>query len=105
MGGVALSREQEPLHLLLAGSTGTGKTTAVVELMLGLARRGDRMIVADPNGFYLSRFYKPGDTILNPFDKRSPGWSPFNEVRRTYDFDKVARSIVPDGQGLAWIRP
>ncbi|MBC7618781.1 MAG: type IV secretion system DNA-binding domain-containing protein [Candidatus Saccharibacteria bacterium] len=104
LGGVALARAQEPLHLLLAGSTGTGKTTGVVELMLGLAQRGDRMIVTDPNGFYLSRFYKPGDVILNPFDKRSPGWSPFAEVRKPYDFDKVARSIVPDGHGAdaAW---
>lgn len=104
LGGVPLAREQEPLHLLLAGSTGTGKTTGVVELMLGLAQRGDRMIVTDPNGFYLSHFYKPGDVILNPFDKRSPGWSPFAEVRKPYDFDKVARSVVPDGHGAdaAW---
>jgi type IV secretory pathway TraG/TraD family ATPase VirD4 len=104
LGGVPLAREQEPLHLLLAGSTGTGKTTGVVELMLGLAQRGDRMIVTDPNGFYLSRFYKRGDVILNPFDKRSPGWSPFAEVRKPYDFDKIARSVVPDGHGAdaAW---
>ncbi len=47
LGGVPLARAQEPLHLLLAGSTGTGKTTGVVELMLGLAQRGDRMIVTD----------------------------------------------------------
>ena len=104
LGGIPLSRAQEPLHQLLAGSTGTGKTTAVVELMQGLAQRGDRMIVADPNGHYLSRFFKTGDTILNPFDRRSPGWSPFHEVRKPYDFDKIARSVVPDGHGAdaAW---
>lgn len=104
LGGVLLARAQEPLHLLLAGSTGTGKTTGVVELMRGLVARGDRMVVADPNGFYISRFYKLGDVILNPFDRRSPGWSPFAEVRKPYDFDKVARSIVPDGHGpdAAW---
>jgi type IV secretory pathway TraG/TraD family ATPase VirD4 len=104
IGGVPLARDQEPLHILLAGSTGTGKTTAVVELMLGIAQRGDRMIVADPNGHYLSRFYKQGDTILNPFDRRSLGWSPFAEIRKPYDFDKVARSLVPDGHGsdAAW---
>lgn len=104
LGGIALKREQESLHLMLAGSTGTGKTTAVVELMLGITQRGDRMIVADPDGFYLSRFFRPGDTILNPFDQRSPGWSPFCEVRKPYDFDKIARSIVPDGDGpdAAW---
>lgn len=104
LGGVPIASEKETLQILLAGSTGTGKTTGVVELMQGLVGRGDRMIVTDPNGFYLSRFYKPGDVILNPFDKRSPGWSPFAEVRKPYDFDKVARSVVPDGHDsdAAW---
>lgn len=105
LGGVPFERTQETLHTLHAGSTGTGKSTGFVEMLLGIMARGDsRCIVLDPNGFYLSRFYRKGDVILNPFDKRSPGWSPFNEVRKPYDFDKVARSIVPDGHGpdAAW---
>ena len=104
VGGVPLAWAQEPLHLLLAGSTGTGKTTAVGELLDGLTARGDRAVIVDPNGAYLAQFGEPGDVVLNVFDKRSPGWSPFNEVRKSYDFDKIARSIVPDGHGpdAAW---
>lgn len=104
VGGVPLAWEQEPLHLLLAGSTGTGKTTAVAELLDCLAQRGDRAVIVDPNGTYLSQFGEPGDVVLNVFDTRSPGWSPFSEVRKPYDFDKIARSIVPDGHGpdAAW---
>jgi type IV secretory pathway TraG/TraD family ATPase VirD4 len=104
IGGVPLAWSQEPLHLLLAGSTGTGKTTAVAELLDGIAARGDRAVIVDPNGAYASQFFESGDVILNPYDKRSPGWSPFNEVRRPYDFDKVSKSIVPDGHGAdaAW---
>ena len=92
------------MHLLLAGSTGTGKTTAVAELLDCITERGDRAVIVDPNGAYASQFYEPGDIILNPYDKRSPGWSPFAEVRRPYDFDKVAKSVVPDGHGpdAAW---
>ncbi|MGH8032394.1 MAG: type IV secretion system DNA-binding domain-containing protein, partial [Luteimonas sp.] len=104
LGGVPLHREQEPLHLLLVGSTGTGKTTAVAELLDGLAARGDRAVIVDPNGGYLRHFWTAGDVVLNPFDTRTPGWSPFNEIRKPYDLDKVARSIVPDGHGpdAAW---
>ncbi len=104
IGGVPLSRKQEVVHTLLAGSTGTGKTTAIEEMLTGIMARGDRCIVLDPNGHYLSRFHREGDVILNPFDKRSPGWSPFNEVRKQYDFDKISRSIVPNGHGpdAAW---
>lgn len=104
IGGVPLLWSQEPLHLLLAGSTGTGKTTAVAELLDGITARGDRAVIVDPNGAYASMFCEPGDVILNPYDRRSPGWSPFSEVRRPYDFDKVSKSIVPDGHGpdAAW---
>lgn len=104
LGGVPLQWAQESLHLLLAGSTGTGKTMAVSELLDGITERGDRAVIVDPNGAYASQFFESGDVILNPFDRRSPGWSPFSEVRKPYDFDKVAKSIVPDGHGpdAAW---
>lgn len=104
LGGVPLSRKQEVVHTLQVGSTGTGKTTAIEEMLTGIMARGDRCIILDPNGHYLSRFHREGDVILNPFDKRSPGWSPFSEVRKPYDFDMVSRSIVPKGHGpdAAW---
>lgn len=104
IGGIKLTSAQEPVHTLICGSTGVGKTTAVVEMLRTISARGDRMIIADPDGFYASRFATEHDFILNVFDRRSPGWSPFNEVRRDYDFDKIARSIVPDGHGAeaAW---
>ena len=104
IGSIKLTKAQEPVHTLLNGSTGVGKTTAIIEMLRTISARGDRMIIADPDGFYASRFATEHDVILNVFDKRSPGWSPFSEVRRAYNFDKIARSIVPDGQGhdAAW---
>ena len=104
VGGVELTAVQEPVHTLVGGSTGVGKTTAIVEMMQTISARGDRMIIADPNGFYASRFATEQDVILNVFDRRSPHWNPFSEIRREYDFDKIARSIVPEGHGAdaAW---
>lgn len=99
LGGTPLPAEHEPLHLLLAGSTGTGKTTLLDELLSVAIPRGDRVVVCDPAGHHLSRFFDPGDTILNAFDRRSPGWAIFNEVRKDYDYDRLARSMVPDGIG------
>lgn len=86
----------ETRHFLCVGSTGKGKTVAMSELMAGAMARRDRCIVVDPNGYYLARFGKKGDTILNPFDKRSANWSPFNEIRNPYDYPLLAKSIVPD---------
>src|SRR5581483_816342 len=87
----------ETLHLLLAGATGTGKTVALAQIIETILRRGDRLIIVDPNGTFLSRFYLPGDVILNPFDRRSQGWSVFNELRDAYDFKRYALSVVPKG--------
>lgn len=99
IGGIELPAALEPYHLLLAGSTGTGKTTLLDELLRTVIPRGDRAVICDPNGHHLSRFWKPGDTVLNPFDKRSPGWTIFNEVRRDFDYDRLAKSVVPTAQG------
>src|SRR5438105_3059982 len=60
----------ETLHLLLAGATGTGKTVALGQIIETILRRCDRLIIVDPNGTFLSRFYLSGDVILNPFEDR-----------------------------------
>ena len=72
LGGVAIVPHLEPYHFLLAGSTGTGKTTLIDEALSTLIPRGDRCVICDPNGHHLSRFWRDGDTVLNPFDRRSP---------------------------------
>lgn len=100
IGKIKLKDEQEPVHTLVCGSTGVGKSTVILEMVQTISARGDRMIIADPDGFYAARFATEHDIILNVFDRRSPGWSPLNEVRREYDFDKIARSIVPDAEGV-----
>lgn len=96
LAGVPMPLDCEPNHLLLAGSTNTGKTTAIDELLRCALARGDRVIVIDPNGHALTRFGRKGDTLLNPFDKRSPGWSIFNELRKPFDFERFAKSVIPD---------
>lgn len=96
IAGVPIPPDCEPVHILVPGGTGTGKSTAADEVTVTALARGDRLIIIDPNGLSLGRFGKKGDRVLNPFDKRSPSWSPFEEVRHPYDFEKVARSLVPD---------
>jgi hypothetical protein len=36
-----------------------GKTTAIREMLSAALARGDRAVVADPDGGYLSHFYDP----------------------------------------------
>jgi type IV conjugative transfer system coupling protein TraD len=86
----------ELLHSMICGSTGTGKTVIISDLVAEIKKRGDKAIIYDKMGIYTERFYHHGtDILLNPFDQRSPKWSIFNEVRIGANFDAIAASLIP----------
>lgn len=93
----------EALHLLITGSTGTGKSVAISELLDGIAGRGDRVFLADAGGNFLRTYYSAarGDVILNPLDARCAAWSPLAEMAGPWDSNSLSKSIVPDGEGSA----
>lgn len=97
IAGVPMPTSVENLHLLINGATGSGKSVLLRELMLSALKRGDRMIVVDPNGDLYSKFGRPDDVILNPYDERTQSWMYFNEVRAEYDWKRLSYSVVPLG--------
>ena len=101
LAGLRVPAADETKHFKLIGTTGTGKSTAIQELMSQALARGDRAVIADPDGGYLRRFYRKerGDVILNPFDERSVKWDLFAEIRNVYDVEQLARSLIPDHEG------
>jgi type IV secretory pathway TraG/TraD family ATPase VirD4 len=106
VAGIPIEDADEPKHFKLIGTTGTGKSTAIRELLDGALARGDRAIIADPDGAYTARFYDAakGDAILNPFDDRSRRWQLFQEIKQPYDVEQLARALIPDSDGeeRAW---
>jgi type IV secretory pathway TraG/TraD family ATPase VirD4 len=98
VAGIPMPRKIENLHLLIGGSTASGKSVLIRELVYSALLRGDRLIIADPNGDMLSKFGMEKDIILNPYDERSQGWSIFNEIRHDYDFKRFALSLIPKGE-------
>src|SRR6185437_12469005 len=101
LAGIRVAAADETKHFKLIGTTGTGKSTAVQELLAGALARGDRAVIADPDYGYVRRFYDPrrGDVILNPFDSRACKWDLFGEITEAYDIDQLARSLIPDQGG------
>ncbi len=101
LAGTVVPAQDETKHFKLIGTTGTGKSTAIQEILTAALERGDRAVIADPDGGYLQRFYRPdrGDVVLNPFDGRSLKWDLFSEIDSAYDVEQLARSLIPDHAG------
>ena len=106
LAGRPVAPIDETKHFKIMGTTGTGKSTAIRELLAGALARGDRAVIADPDGSYARHFYDParGDVILNPFDPRAARWDLFAEIIEPHDADQLARSLIPDhdGQDRNW---
>lgn len=96
IAGVAIPARDETKHFKLIGTTGTGKSTAIRELLAGALARGDRAVVTDPDGGYLARFLDGprGDIVLNPFVPNSMRWDLFAEICDPYDVEQLASGLI-----------
>lgn len=95
LAGVPLTAEDETMHVAVIGATGSGKSTALRALMADAVRRGDRQVVADPEGAAMTAFYRQGDIILNPFDRRCARWDLLAEIEQPSDYAFLAQSLLP----------
>jgi len=100
LADVPYPKDGETLHTMICGSTGSGKTVSISHLVNQIKQRGDKAIIFDKMCFYTSKFYNyKTDIILNPFDKRSPNWNIFNEVKTGANFDTIATAFIPTEKG------
>ena len=86
----------ETQHTIVSGTTGSGKTVLISDLVSQIRDRGERCVIYDKMGSYTRSFYDPErDVLLNPLDARAPRWSPFFEARGPRDFDMMAAALIP----------
>lgn len=101
IGGVGIPRKLETRGFLFAGAPGTGKTQAITRLLVKIRERGERAIIADAGGEFLTKFFEAGDQVLAPGDDRSVPWSVIGEMESRRDAKSLANSIIPPGVGSA----
>ncbi|MCB1073008.1 MAG: type IV secretion system DNA-binding domain-containing protein [Chlamydiia bacterium] len=95
VGGVPLVKNSESQHLLITGSTGSGKTNCLRQLLMQIRDRGERAIIVDTTGSFVSEFYREKkDFLFNPYDVRSEEWNPWCECENL-DFEKLAYGFIP----------
>ena len=98
IGRVPFPRRLETRHMAMVGTTGSGKTTVLRQMLDGIAARGEAALVYDTSGEFIAHYYRPecGDIILNPFDARCVYWSPFAEIAHPADADRIAQQLIPE---------
>ena len=96
LAGEPIEFLDETKHFKMIGTTGSGKSTAIRELLGAALARGDRAVFADPDGGYRDRFWNRyrGDIVLNPFERESVRWDPFAEIRDPYDVEALATGLI-----------
>ena len=107
IAGIPWARDAETLHTIVSGTTGSGKTVLIADLVEQIRKRGERCVVYDKMGSYTETFFdRCQDVLLNPLDVRAPRWSPFLEARTARDFDTMADALIPRQKDAAdpfWI--
>ena len=95
---VRLPALAENKHLAVIGDTGSGKSTAIRQILLEVRARGDNAILYDSSAGFLKQFYdeKRGDIVLNPVDLRCPYWSPVDEVEDMAEAETMAKALFPE---------
>lgn len=92
-------------HILLLGSTGTGKTNAFQRVISQLGQKlsdDDVMIIFDAKGDFYRGFYRQGDVVIGN-DKSATGkdgldyWNIFNEINRG---ERLIESVIEISKSL-----
>lgn len=101
LAGVPFPWRLEQSHAMLIGTTGTGKTVALRDLLAQARERGHSAVIFDLTGAFIEAFFDPErDVILNPLDARCPQWSVFEDCEDEAAFTAAAEALVPhDGGG------
>lgn len=98
IGTVPIPARLETRHMAMIGTTGSGKTTVLRQLLDGIEARGEAALVYDTSGEFIAHYYRPerGDVILNPFDARCAFWSPFAEIAHPADAARIAHQFITE---------
>ena len=96
IAGIPWPERAETRHTIVSGTTGSGKTVLIADLVEQIREHGERCVLYDKMGSYAETFFDPTrDVLLNPLDARAPRWSPFLEARNARDFDTMAAALIP----------
>jgi len=101
IGNIPLPKNAEFQHMMITGTTGSGKSNMIHQLLKQIREKGDQAIVIDTTGGIFARFFdEKTDILLNPLDERSSKWDMWSEVTSDYILDELAEAMIPENKSF-----
>lgn len=96
IGKMPLVKDMETRHFLVTGSTGSGKTNLIHNLLPQVEAKGQPVVVLDQTGEMIAKYYNPkrGDIIFNPFDARGKAWDFWADCKKLRNLEKFADTLI-----------
>lgn len=95
---LVLSKKQWSKHVIISGSTGSGKSVIINGLLEQLVQKKQaKLFLYDIKGAFTKVFGRP--IIVSPFDSRSWTWDVASDVRTPTQAAAFAASLIPEGDG------
>src|SRR5690606_1518883 len=107
LAGLPVPFQHENRGFMLSGTTGSGKSTCMHEIMSQVRKRGNKAVIYDIEGDFVSSYYRQGkDFIANPLDERCIHWSQWLECDNLAHYEAITHSLMPDfmaGKDPFWL--
>ena len=105
VGGMPLVKDSETSHILITGTTGSGKTTCMNELLPQVRSKNQPAIVIDYTGAMTDKYYDPsrGDMIIGSYGDSAKdevcSWDFWKDVEDEHNLAIIASSLFADKGG------
>ena len=95
LDGVPLAKDRETTHMLIAGTTGAGKSNCFNHLLPQIRKNNQKAIILDLTGDFVNRYFDPAkDTLLNPTHPDGQGWNLWADATNTFDYKAMSESFI-----------
>ena len=96
IGDMPLVKDMETRHFLITGSTGSGKTNWMHNILPQIEKKAQPTVVVDQTGEMIAKYYNKerGDIIFNPFDERSHIWDFWTDCSSLMDIENFANILI-----------
>ncbi len=105
VGGAPLVKDSETSHILITGTTGSGKTTCMNEILPQIRKNNQPAIVIDCNGSMTQKYYDSsrGDMIIgsynDPLSDECCSWDFWEDAADEHNLAIIANSLFADKGG------